>query len=236
MNRRQRQERLHDIREVAEGLRSAPIEAPDFTASILDRVDVERPFLAPSVRRRLPWIRMSLGACVALTALSLALTHRWAPRAVQMVSQQPAPISDVVQCVECAAIRRVASLRPVRLNVTEGDASRLLAAMATFASISDSEGRGPSAVDQRVATVSALLPLTQAVAIDTPMPTAVRAAMRANRVSPAYTLASFRSAEPAQSVLSGASVRTVQFSADLPRVKVVPTFFEHDLDGLVLPR
>ena len=70
VNRRQRQERLHDIRQVADSLRDAPIEAPDFTGSILDRVDVERPFLAPSVRRRLPWIRIGLGACVAMTARS----------------------------------------------------------------------------------------------------------------------------------------------------------------------
>ena len=43
-------------------------------------------------------------------------------------------------------------------------------------------------------------------------------------------------AYPPQSMLSDVCGRTVMFSADVPKVKVVPTFLEHDLDGVVLPR
>ena len=230
MNRPARRARLDDIAEIATTLRAAPIEAPDFTSSILDRVDVERPFLAPSVRRRLPWIRVGLGACVALGALSIALTHRWAPQVVQLAGQ-PAPISDVVQCIECATSRKLALYRPAMLRVTEQDASQFFAAMVTAANASENEGRRPGRGADATTTITALLPLSQAVALDSPAPPANAPALAAR--SAARVRDSFTSA---QSVLPESGGPAVLISSDVFKVKALPTFLEHDLDGLVLPR
>jgi len=225
LNRGDRRARLNDIRHVAETLRAAPIDATDFTSSILDRVDAERPFLAPSVRRRLPWVRITLGACVAVSALGLALVYRWAPSAVQ-VAAQPAPISDVVQCVECARYKDMLALRTPGLNMAKADAGELLAAVVKVARLSEGEGRPAGmGADQSIA-MSPIPTVTQVVPENVPV------LVYQQRAS--YNL--FSVAYPPQSMLSDVSGRPVMFSADVPKVKVVPTFLEHDLDGVVLPR
>lgn len=235
MNRPGRRARLNDIAEIATTMRSAPIEAPDFTSSILDRVDVERPFLAPSVRRRLPWIRMGLGVCVALGTLAMALTHRWAPEVVQL-ADQPAPISDVVQSIECATCQKFASYRPAVLNVTEQDASRFFAAIVTAANASENEGRRPGVETDAPMTVTALLPLSQAVPLDMPAPpTNASVASARPAHNPANRLRA--SLATSQSVLpeSGGPAMLMS-SSDVSKVKVFPTFLEHDLDGQSLAR
>ncbi len=230
MNRPRRRARLDDIAQIASSLRAAPIETPDFTNSILDRVDVERPFLAPSVRRKLPWIRVGLGACVALGTLGVALTHRWAPEAVQLV-QQPAPISDVVQSIECSTCLKLVAYRPAMLSVTQRDASQFFAAVVTAAHFSDNEGRRPTLSADPATTITALLPLSQAVPLDAPaISVSAPPAM-------ARSTTRFRgSLAAAQSMLPDAGGPGVLMSADMPRGKVYPTFLEHDLDGVVLPR
>ena len=236
MNRRDRRCKLDDIAHVGETLRSATIAAPDFTSSILDRVDVERPFLAPSVRRKLPWIRLGLGACVALSILSIALTHRYAPTAVQLVAQ-PAPMSDVVQCVECGAFRKYAAYRPAMLNVTEQDCSKFfvaMTAMSAAADIAQSEGRRPAIGDDTSTALSAILPLSQAVGLDmlAPPTNAPIASMASHR-----SIARLRaSVVNDQSVFPAAGGPALLMSAEMPRVRVVPSFLDHDLDGLVFPR
>jgi hypothetical protein len=232
MNRPRRRARLDDIADVASSLRNAPIQTPDFTSSILDRVDVQRPFLAPSVRRRLPWIRIGLGASVAFAALGIALTHRWAPEAVQL-TEQPAPISDVVQ--SCAACGHLVALRPAVLKVTEQDASQFFAAVVTAARVAEDEGRRTTLPADSPTTVTALLPLSQAVPLDTPAPPTNAPIARATASRGALHLRG-ASLTTAQSVLPDSGGQAVLMSSDLPKVKVFPTFFEHDLDGLVLPR
>jgi len=230
MNRPARRARLNDIAEIATSLRSAPIDAPDFTSSILDRVDVERPFLAPSVRRRLPWIRIGLGASVALGALAMALTHRWAPEAIQL-ADQPAPISDVVQSIECATCQKFAAYRPAVLTVTQQDASQFFAAMVTAANASENEGRRPTLTSDAPTTLTALLPQSQAVPLDTPAaPTNAPAIVARSTPRLRAELAS------AQSVLPESGGPAVLMSGDFSKVKVFPTFLDHDMDGLVLPR
>jgi hypothetical protein len=231
MNPRNRRARLDDIRRVAFEMRDNPIVAPDLTSSILDRVDAERPFLAPSVRRKLPWIRIGVGACVVLAALSVALTYRWAPKTVQALAQQPAPISDVVQCVQSCTAHKFAPKSAPMLSVREADAMQFLAAMATAANISESEGRPSTPVSQPVIAEATPLALpSQAVSIRTPAPVY----MRASDTSYSFGFAS--GVFPPESVMTDATVRTAVFSSDVPRVKVVPNFLEHDLDGLFLPR
>jgi hypothetical protein len=227
---------LQAIAHVADTLRANPVEAPDFTSSILDRVDAERPFLAPSVRRKLPWIRIGLGVCVAMSVLAVALTHRWAPKAVQLV-EQPAPISDVVQCVECAAQQHLVNIRPVAFRVTEKDASEFLTALAAAASIAEGEGR-PSIGKDAPVTMTALLPLSQAVSLETPAAPAFGSAPSAPStfVSARSTRGFHDLLSLQQSTLADSSPRVLMSSAEFPKAKVFPTFFEHDLDGVVFPR
>lgn len=104
---------------MAETLRSEPIDAPDFTASILSRVDAQRAFLAPSVRRKIPWVRLGVLGCVSLVALSGALVLRYAPGSADLV-ERPAPLTAVVRSVGQQAGGPLENLRQtVRQTVEE---------------------------------------------------------------------------------------------------------------------
>lgn len=136
MNRKQRRSKLDEIRLVADSLRAEPIDAPDFTASILDRVDAQRAFLAPSVRRTIPWVRLGVLGGVATLALSAVLVLRYAPESVQLVDR-PAPLSAVVSSVERNADAPLQALRQnvqdtVR-SVTAAEPARVLSAVAAAA-------------------------------------------------------------------------------------------------------
>lgn len=111
MTPRKRRQRLDSIHQIAEQLRqSADVPAPDLTSSILAQVDAQRPFLDRRTRRMLWAGRAALGLSVALVALGVALTHRWAPEAVEVVSR-PAPLSNVVETVRTEATERLGDLR-----------------------------------------------------------------------------------------------------------------------------
>jgi hypothetical protein len=111
MNARDRKKKLSDIRLVADSLRSEPIEAPDLTASILDRVDAQRAFLAPSVRARIPWLRLGVLGGLSVLGLSCMLVLRYAPESVRLV-ERPAPLTAVVDRVEQAVVQ-VGSAAPM---------------------------------------------------------------------------------------------------------------------------
>ena len=157
---------------MADTMRESPIQVPDFTSSILDRVDVERPFLAPSVRRKLPWVRIGLGGCGVGPTRAVALTQSGAPRVMQL-AEQPAPISNVVQCVQCTAIQKLVEIRSASLRVTERDASEFIAAVAAATRVSESDGGQFAMKADAPVKMTALLPLSQAVSLDTPAPPAV---------------------------------------------------------------
>lgn len=129
MRKSDRRRRLDDIAHVATSLRSAPIDAPDLTQSILNAVDAERAFLAPSVRRRIHISRWALGASVAMVVLGVALTVRWSPEVVQ-IAGGPAPISNVVKSVESNADVSLSSLRKTVQTVVRTEPERLLSAVA----------------------------------------------------------------------------------------------------------
>ncbi|MBY0261326.1 MAG: hypothetical protein K2Q20_03235, partial [Phycisphaerales bacterium] len=119
MNPKSRRNKLEEIRLMAETLRSEPIDAPDFTASILSRVDAQRAFLAPSVRRKIPWVRLGVLGCVSLVALSGALVLRYAPGSADLV-ERPAPLTAVVRSVGQQAGGPLENLRQsVRQTVEE---------------------------------------------------------------------------------------------------------------------
>lgn len=113
MTPRKRRQRLDSIHEIADQLRqSAAFSTPDLTDSILDRVGDARPFLDRRTRHLL-WVgRTMVGLSVAAVGLGVALTHRWAPEAVDLVSaSNPAPLSSVVESVRSEAGERLVTLR-----------------------------------------------------------------------------------------------------------------------------
>jgi len=140
MNPKSRRNKLAEIRLVADSLRSEPIDAPDFTASILSRVDAERAFLAPSVRRTIPWVRLGLLGGVSMLALSAALVLRYAPASADLV-ERPAPLAAVVRTFKQQADAPLESFRQsVRQTVEEtvqsvalAEPSRVLSAAAAAA-------------------------------------------------------------------------------------------------------
>lgn len=69
--------------------------APDFTDSILDRVEDERPFLARPARRRVSHLRLAGAAFCLLVFGGYAVVQRVAPQ-VQMGVVEPAPVSEFV--------------------------------------------------------------------------------------------------------------------------------------------
>ena len=117
MTPRSRRQRLNSLQQIAAQLRqTADVPAPDLSDSILDKVDARRPFLDDKTRRMLWAGRAALGLSVAVVVLGVALTHRWAPNAVELVSR-PAPFSNVVENV-----RSEAGVRLVELRVAAGAA------------------------------------------------------------------------------------------------------------------
>jgi hypothetical protein len=121
---RKRRQRLDSIQQIAEQLRqSADVPAPDLTSSILNRVDATRPFLDGRTRRML-WVgRIALGVSVATVGLGIALTHRWAPDTVDLVSSRPAPLSNVVETVRTEAGVRLVEFRVAVDSASQPDAA-----------------------------------------------------------------------------------------------------------------
>lgn len=210
MNSRSRRARLDDIAAVRDSLHASPIEAPDFTSSILDRVDVSRPFLAPSVRRKMPWIRIGLAATVAMASLGVALTYRWAPGVAQLAGE-PAPISSVVREIECVVCRDLSTLRPAVLEVGRRDASEFLAAVVAAARVSEGEGAPGDAAPAPTA-VASLLPQSRAIAAQALSPRSSSAA-RSSMHTPARA---YRVLSTAQSVLPESGGPAMLMAAEMP--------------------
>jgi hypothetical protein len=130
---RKRRQRLDSIHQIAGQLRqSCDVPAPDLTSSILAQVDATRPFLDGRTRRMLWGGRIALGLSVAAVGLGVALTHRWAPETIELVSTRPAPLSNVVETV-----RSEAGVRLVEIRVAVDSAGRPVAAGGSASSVPD---------------------------------------------------------------------------------------------------
>lgn len=111
MTPRGRKQRLNEIREIADSLRqSRDVDVPDLTASILDAVDAERPFLSRRTRRMVIAGRFALGLSIVGVVAFIAVAHRLAPSSLEF-SPQPAPLSAVVEKVQNEAQVKLADLQ-----------------------------------------------------------------------------------------------------------------------------
>jgi hypothetical protein len=129
---RKRRQRLDSISVIAAQLRqSNDVLAPDLTSSILDQVDATRPFLDGRTRGML-WVgRIAIGCSVAMVGLGIALTHRWAPEAVDIVMSRPAPLSNVVETVKFEAGERLTELRVAVDSASQPSTSAATASVGT---------------------------------------------------------------------------------------------------------
>jgi hypothetical protein len=133
MKRSDRNKRLQDIhRQVGDAMQSAPIEVPDLTSAIMSRVDAERAFLAPSVRKRLNIARWSLGGTAILLALGVALTLRYAPDGASLVDQ-PAPLSGVVSSFESSSGTPLAAIRQTVETVARTEPAQIVDSLVAAA-------------------------------------------------------------------------------------------------------
>lgn len=234
MKRSDRRKRLSDIADVAASLHAAPIEAPDFTASILDRVDAERAFLAPSVRKKIHVGRWAIGASVALVVLGIALTVRMAPSVVN-VAGAPTPITTVVRTLESNADAHLDGLRKTIRTVSRTEPSEVISTFTAFAAASKAvEFESPAESPSSMLTLRApvftgpVLPVSTAMAMEPLRP-----------ATPSLPLIQARwQVRPQTSDLSAMMIRERQNArAALDSVSPGgPALFEHESEGLPVIR
>lgn len=244
MNGGERRKKLWEIRAAADEIRNAPIETPDFTKSILDRVDAERPFLAPSVRRKLPWIHVSIGLTIAVGVLAAALVRREAPNMLA-INPAPSPIMKVVECVECAASERVDSFKQTFVGPPSPSAepTQLIELVATFAEVVESEGRasdrnqigGSLAALSLPGGASQVLPVSSNVHSTTPAVAAANAGSlaSANRQPDTTPMVRLRPSMPY--IPPPAALRGL-FAGAVEPDRMRPTLLESDIFSTIPPR
>lgn len=152
MDRKARQDRLKDIALISATLRAdqAAQAVPDLTASILDRVDAERAFLAPSVRRRVLIARAGLVGAGVMLVLGVVLTHRYAGGVLGEVdssARATTPVADVVASVQTRAQTQISEITSLSKAVAEADTQsteQFLSAVVTVASLDRPGTAGPN--------------------------------------------------------------------------------------------
>lgn len=77
------------------GLLRAPVDAPDLTDQIMARVDRRRRFLPAGFRRMISFGRLAVAAGLLVVLLGVALTQRYAPRAVSLTPPER-PLTAVI--------------------------------------------------------------------------------------------------------------------------------------------
>jgi hypothetical protein len=131
VNGRERQSRLSDIHDIAGSLRAgAPSEMPDLTASILARVDEQRPFLCRGARRWLVGLRYAACGILALGSLATVLAWRYWPERTSVVARET-PVSNVLACVGCQTAEQIVELKSTIRDVSVVEPANLLAACST---------------------------------------------------------------------------------------------------------
>ncbi len=243
MNPRDRRSKLWQIRDVAEAMRAEPPAAPDFTSAILDRVDAQRPFLAPSVRRRVPWVYAGLAGVSAAGVLSAVLLHRAAPSAMEFASG-PAPVSTFANSLECAACRKFDALRATlaRETTITPAPEEFLNTVAAVASVVELESAPAFPVTDSLPGAPSARPesFSQVVSIARSSPAADLRAHMIPTGSPAIRLAGSIPTQSLVPTLPGDPLpRAVLFSGDWRQIRSAShdrSLRALDADAMTLPR
>ena len=118
MSGQRRRARLNDIAKIAEALRD-PVETPDFTSSILERVHATKPFAAPETRRWVPVVRIGAVALSLMTVFAMTLIIFVKPDLPEQLGAAPSVTTELVLSAENGVTSRVAELRKGVRALTE---------------------------------------------------------------------------------------------------------------------
>jgi hypothetical protein len=128
-----RREKLRDIAKIAEALRD-PVDAPDLTSSILERVHAQRPFVDARTRQWVPFVRVGAAAVAALGVFAVTLIIFIKPTLPEQLGAAPSVTTELFNSAEHGVTSSVASLRDgMRSLSAAADPRRLVPAPSSEA-------------------------------------------------------------------------------------------------------
>ncbi len=151
---------VNEVRGMVHSMRLRPDETPDMTEAVLARLDRERGFLSPRMRRRVKAGRMAVAASLLVGLLGVAIAHRVAPERFRF-NAAPTPVADLTDAV--------------RQDSIEGR-DRIARAVAELASAAESRRAEPPAAGATVPPAKDINPfasplgVTEGLNIASPVP------------------------------------------------------------------
>lgn len=125
MSDRRRRAKLNDIAQIASALRE-PVETPDFTTSILERVHAEKPFASAQTRRWVPVVRIGAVCVTLLTVFVMTLIVFVKPDLPEKLGAPVSVTTELVQSTEEGIVTRVAALRESVETISRGADIRVI--------------------------------------------------------------------------------------------------------------
>jgi hypothetical protein len=157
MSENRRRARLQDIAGIADALRD-PVETPDFTSSILQRVHAEKPFVDPATRRWVPVVRLGAAGLAVMTIFAMTLIIFIKPELPEQLGAVPSVTTEFVTSAEDGLASGVAGLRSSVRKLSDAADTRRFIALTV----------APSATAQPVATAEPAPVLLQSRTIAEP--------------------------------------------------------------------
>ena len=195
MSGQRRRARLNDIAKIAEALRD-PVETPDFTSSILERVHAQKPFAPPETRRWVPVVRIGAVALSLMTVFAMTLIIFVKPDLPEQLGAAPSVTTELVLSAEDGVTTRVAELRDGVRALTEAADPLRLIPLHVAADSALAQQQDPALTTEAFPASSTPEPAFTASTVILPLP----APMTVNRPPPAihtWRDAAFASDTPA---------------------------------------
>lgn len=145
MSDRQRRARLNDIAQIAGALRE-PVETPDFTSSILERVHAEKPFIAPQTRRWVPVVRIGAVGLSLVTVFAMTLIVFIKPDLPEQLGAPASVTTELVLSAETGIADKVAGVFDTVKNVGRAADPRQLFAEVSMPAIAAATDPAPTVV------------------------------------------------------------------------------------------
>lgn len=140
MSGNRRRARLNDIAGIVGALRE-PVETPDFTCSILERVHAEKPFVPPQTRRLLPLVRLGAAGAAAMAVFIVTLIIFIRPDLPERLGAPPSVTTELLLSAESGVTDNIVELRSsLRVFSAAADPRRLTALSVPLAAESLPEG------------------------------------------------------------------------------------------------
>ncbi len=130
-----RRARLNDIARIADTLRE-PVETPDFTSSILERVHAEKPFIAPRTRRWVPMVKIGAASVSLLSVFAVTMIVFMKPELPEQLGAAPSVTTELVQSAESGFTDKVADVLNTMKTVSRAADPRQLLVDVRFAQAS----------------------------------------------------------------------------------------------------